>query len=50
MQGRKEFLTHVIDLADELLTTIEEREEIDPDMLISRETAETLQEELRALQ
>jgi len=50
VQGRKEFLIYVIDMADELLTTIEEREDVDPDMLISRETAEILQEELRALQ
>jgi len=49
MQGRNEFLIHVLELTDELLLALEEREEIEPDINIAREAAEVLRDELRAL-
>lgn len=49
MQGRDEFLIHILELTDELLLALEEREEIEPDLNVARESAEVLREELRAL-
>lgn len=50
MQGRDEFLIHALELTDDLILALEEREDVEPDINIARESAEVLREELRSLQ
>lgn len=50
LQGRDEFLIHNLELTDALLLALEEREDIEPDIMLAREAAEVLREELRSLQ
>jgi hypothetical protein len=50
MQGRNIFLEELLSRIDSMISAIEGREVIDPDLSIARELAEQLREEVESLQ
>lgn len=50
IQGREVFLEELIHKIDEMLSEIEEREVVEPDLAVVREYAEQLREEVQSLQ
>lgn len=49
MVGRQQFIEQLIETVELLITDIEDRETIDPDLAIVREFAEQLLEEVESL-
>lgn len=50
MQGRNIFLDELLSKLESMISVIEEREIVDPDLSIARELAEQLREEVESLQ
>ncbi len=50
MQGRIAFIEELIDTLTQMIHEIEEREQIEPDLALTREIAEQLREEIETLE